>query len=149
MKNSLRYWLELKLPSIQDLYVQHTCIHHASTLSHLLFRKKSFMLPGNIVYPEEIDDTPESFIKWMKYLATLQNRFWKQWSTTYLNELPEHHKNRQSTSVCIEIQEGELVTIQEDNLPQGQWRMGVIQKILKVEDGVVLGAEIRGSNKEW
>ena len=83
----------------------------------------------------------------MKYLATLQDRFWKQWSTMYLNELQEHQKNPQSTSVCIEIQ-GELGTIQEDNLPQGQWKMGVIQKTLEVEDGVVLGAEIRSSNKE-
>ena len=78
----------------------------------------------------------------MKYLATLQNRFCKQWSTMYLNELQEHQKNPQSTSVCIEIQERELVTIQEDNLPQGQWKMGVIQKTSEVEDGVVLGAEI-------
>ena len=79
----------------------------------------------------------------MKYLATLQSRFWKQWSTTYLNELREHHKNRESTSICREIQEGELITAQEDNLPRGQWKMGIIQKTLRGEDGVARGAEIK------
>ena len=88
-------------------------------------------LPDNIVYPEEIVDTPELFNKRMKYLATLQNRFWKPWSTTYLNKLREHHKNQESTSVCREIQEGELVAVQEDNLPRGQWKMGFIQRTLK------------------
>ena len=49
----------------------------------------------------------------------------------YLNELRDHHKNQESTSVCRKIQERELVTVQEDNLPRGQWKMAVIQDIIK------------------
>ena len=124
-------------------YMYSDNINEALSPSHFIFGKRLLTLPDNIVYPEEIDDTPELFNKRMKYLITLQKRFWKQWSTTYLNELREHHKNRESTSVCREIQEGELVTVQEDNLPRGQWKMGVIQRTLRGEDGVVRGAEIK------
>ena len=124
-------------------YMYSDNINEALSPSHLIFGKRLLTLPDNIVYPEEIDDTPELFNKRMKYLITLQKRFWKQWSTTYLNELREHHKNREGTSVCREIQEGELITVQEDNLPRGQWKMGVIQRTLRGEDGVVRGAEIK------
>ena len=41
-----------------------------------------------------------------------------------------------------EIQ-GELVTIQEDSLPKGQWRMELVQQLLRSQDGVIRGAEVK------
>ena len=120
--------VEANINSRPLTYLYSDNINEALNPSHLIFGKRLLTLPDNIVYLEEIDITWELFNKRMKYLITLQIRFWKQWSTMYLNELREHHKNRKSTSVCREIQEGELVTVQEDNLLQEQWKMGVIQR---------------------
>ena len=82
----------------------------------------------------------------MKYLIALQNKFWQKWQSEYLSELREQHKERSdkgSKSMNREIQEGELVIIQEDSLPKGQWRMRLVEQLLRSQDGVIRGAEVK------
>ena len=44
-------------------YMYSDNINEALSPSHLIFGKRLLTLPDNIVYPEEIDDTPELFYK--------------------------------------------------------------------------------------
>ena len=109
-------------------YLYSDNVNQALTPAHLIYGKRLVTLPDSIVYPREEQDTPELLNKRMKYLITLQNKFWQKWQSEYLSELREQHKernNKGSNSMNREIQEGELVTIQEDSLPKGQWRMGL------------------------
>ena len=125
-------------------YLYSDNVNQALTLAHLIYWKRLLTLPDSIVYPREEEDTPELLNKRMKYLITFQNKFWQRWQSQYLSELREQHKernNKGSKSMNREIQEGELVTIQEDSLPKGQWRMGLVEQLLRGQDGVIRGAE--------
>ena len=127
-------------------YLYSDNVNQALTPVHLIYGKRLLTLPDSIVYPQEEEDTPELLNKRMKYLITLQNKFCQKWQSEYLSELREQHKernNKGSKSMNREIQEGELVTIQEDSLPKGQWRMGLVEQLLRSQDGVIRGAEVK------
>ena len=82
----------------------------------------------------------------MKYLITLQNKFQQKWQSKYLSELREQHKersNKGSKSMNRENQEGELVITQEDSLPKGQWRMRLVEKLLRSQDRVIRRAKVK------
>ena len=108
---------EAVINSIPLTYLYSDNVNQALTPAHLIYGKRLLTLPDSIVYP------PELLNKRMKYLITLQNKFWQKWQSEYLSELREQHKernNKGSKSMNREIQEGELVTIQEDSLPKGR-----------------------------
>ena len=41
------------------------------------------------------------------------------------------------------IKKGDVITIHEDNLPEGQWRLGKVEKLYDGNDGVVRGVELK------
>lgn len=72
-----------------------------------------------------------------QYLADL---FWRRWLKEYLPTLINRTKwNKNEPN----IQMGEIVVINENNVPRGMWPMGVIEKVYKGEDGVVRVADVR------
>ena len=82
-----------------------------------------------------------------KHLRTLQAHLWRKWQSEYLSELREHQTARNSKTgkgvVNAEIGKGEIVTIHEEKLPKGQWRLEKVEQLYEGNDGIVRGAELK------
>ncbi|CAK1589701.1 unnamed protein product [Parnassius mnemosyne] len=68
---------------------------------------------------------------------------WKRWKSEYLTQLTVRNKWKQSTS---NIQVGQLVTIQEDNLPAGKWLTGRVIHLHPGKDGFVRVVSLKTKN---
>ncbi|KAJ0169306.1 hypothetical protein K1T71_015190 [Dendrolimus kikuchii] len=66
--------------------------------------------------------------------AKLVQDIWKKWKSEYLTQLSIRSKWR-ATEQNIKI--GDLVTIQEDNLPPGKWMLGRVTKTHPGQDGLI------------
>ncbi len=62
------------------------------------------------------------------------DKFWSQWSTEYLRNLP--FTVRTHKSQC-KLQVGSVVLVQEDNVPRLKWPLAVVLKLYPGKDGVV------------
>ena len=121
-------------------------------------------LPDGKICLNEEDDTPEILSKRAHtyiakehihtlqkstyiHLRTLQTHFWRKWQSEYLSELKEHHTARNSKArkgiANAEIGKGEIVTVHEEKLPKGQWRLGKVERLYEGNDGVVRGAQLK------
>ena len=88
------------------------------------------------VDPENIEFTVTEFTKRAVYLNKLLEHFWKRWSNEYLTELREY-QNCKSKLPAKQVAIGDVVLVQEDNLPRNKWRMAVITKLYEGRDGHV------------
>ena len=100
-------------------------------------------------------------LRWMRDLARHNNcskggkevrcltQFWKMWRNNYLLALSERtqlfHKKAKGT-VKRTPKIGDVVLLKE-KLPQGQWRIGRIVKLIKGRDQLVRSARVRLSSK--
>jgi hypothetical protein len=72
--------------------------------------------------------------------------FWKRWRSEYLwTQLREHHKPGKKHS--LEVQVGDVVLIEEDNVKRLNWPIAVIESLLRGNDGNVRAATVRMFNK--
>ena len=96
-------------------------------------------------YLEEV--STETLTKRMKYVMYLLSHFWNRWNEEYLVELGEYHQNR-SKSGTIAVPVGDIVTVKGENLPQGRWMVGKIEKLIESKDKQVRGAVVKVCIKE-
>ena len=72
-----------------------------------------------------------------KYSRTF---FWKHWQNEYLRTLqtrrkwPIEHSN---------VKPGDVVLLREKNVQRGQWPMGIIETVIRSDDGLVRTVEVR------
>jgi hypothetical protein len=59
-----------------------------------------------------------------------------------LTDLREFHRSKVSES-ARSVREGDVVTVYEENKKRGDWKMAVVESLIKGRDGVVRGANIR------
>lgn len=71
--------------------------------------------------------------------------FWHQWSKEYLQRLQERPK---WTQPAPNLEVGQIVIIQDDNLPPGKWLLGKITKTIQGEDGLVRVVDLKCHQKE-
>ena len=62
------------------------------------------------------------------------DKFWSQWSTEYLRNLP--FTVRTHKSQC-KLQVGSVVLVQEDNVPRLKWPLAFVLKLYPGKDGIV------------
>ena len=80
---------------------------------------------------------PERF----KYLSTRLNRFWNRWRNEYLANLREFHRCKaQSKNKTAEV--GDVVVLEEEK-KRGEWRVGIVENLVRGSDNVVRGAKVR------
>lgn len=104
---------------------------------------------ANISLPEEdIDDLEEDEVKSLskraKYIQRCKDAMWKRWTTEYIRSLRERRLNQSGESSKVKI--GEIVLIKGEEKDRGQWKIGVIQKLVKGRDGVIRGAKLKTVN---
>ena len=94
--------------------------------------------------PSGLFNESKSLIKRFIFIQSLIDSFWKKWTSKYFPELliqeKWHHGKRN-------IMVGDIVTIQDNDLPRGQWKLGKVIKTTPGIDKRVRRIEIQYKNK--
>ena len=117
------------------------------TPSHLISGRRMLSLPDTntrgMVNPTS---TQETVSRRARYLQTLMNHFWYQWRRDYLPALRESHRVKEASPGHV-VQQGDVVSIHDENLPRTLWRTGVVHELIKGTDDKTRGAVIRVADK--
>ena len=77
-------------------------------------------------------------------MQVVSTHFWRRFRREYLLSLREHYQPAspgvKGTSI---IQEGDIVTVHEENLPRSLWRIARVESLIKGKDGHARGAVVR------
>ncbi|XP_012162778.1 uncharacterized protein LOC101451847 [Ceratitis capitata] len=76
-------------------------------------------------------------------ITAIQQRIWRRWQAEYVNELRSRVK---WTTPAIDIKEGTLVIIHDDNLPPQRWKFGRVESTVPGRDGHVRVMHLRTAN---
>ena len=101
------------------------------------------LIPGHFLVGRNITSPPEPVCldadvitvgsRW-KVLLSMRDQFWKRWIQDTLRTMQQRSKWLHPQK-SLEV--GDLVVIQEDNIPPGMWLMGRIIKEHPGQDGLV------------
>ena len=70
---------------------------------------------------------------------------WSRWSKEYVRNLREQHRRaggKQTPHPSV----GDMVIIKGDAKNRNQWKLGVVEDLIKGRDGITRGAKIKNSN---
>ena len=116
------------------------------TPNHLLFGRTLPTLADNLEFnSSDLDEDTPSHTKRFWYLVHKLDHFRSRWKHEYLIDLREFHRSK--TTREVEVKKGDIVLVMEDSYKKHQWKMGVVQQLIKGKDDVVRGAEVRISTK--
>ena len=110
------------------------------TPSHLIFGRRIKTVPDEIVEDEEEGES--RYTGRFRYLSVRLAHFWNRWRREYLTDLREFHRTKVSTDPRS-VQIGDVVTVYDESKRRGEWRLAVIESLIKGNDNVVRGANIR------
>ena len=79
----------------------------------------------------------------VKRQTQLLQHFQGRWRREYLTSLRETHKYTGVTNQTIKV--GDIVLVHDD-VPRLQWRLAVVEELIKGLDGIARAAKIRTSN---
>ena len=108
------------------------------TPSHLMFGRRLTTLP--IKRNLENCHVDVNFPKRYRYLVSKLSHFWNRWQHEYLVDLREQHKLGGKKH---DIQVGDCVLVQDENVKRQLWKTGLIDSLVKGKDGVVRGVKLR------
>lgn len=112
-----------------------------------------YLTPGHFLigssltmYPEQnLCDVPKNRLKFWEQCTNIKQSFWKIWHKYYLNILQNRPKWQ---SEQLNVKQGSLVILKEDNIPSMMWPMARIVKLFPGHDGKVRTVEVRTSNNK-
>ena len=114
--------------------------HEVLTPSHLIFGRRIKSMPDEIA--EDPEDNENSVSARFRYLTVKLAHFWNRWRKEYLANLREFHRAKVGRA-DREVQTGDVVTVFEENKKRGEWKMAVVESLIKGKDNVVRGADLR------
>lgn len=139
--------IEAVLNSRPLSYVSGDDMEEPLTPSHLITGHR----PDDLHHACDLDDDEftldsKQVKNRVKHLNNVLNHFWKRWHTEYLSHLREvhaHFSKRHSDDSNSPILVGEIVIVKDDHLPRGQWKLGIVQEIMRGRDGQTRAATVR------
>ncbi|XP_055589710.1 uncharacterized protein LOC129741920 [Uranotaenia lowii] len=88
----------------------------------------------------DLCDVPTNRLSLWQAMQHKVQRFWKLWSTDYLNQLQQRSKNYfQKPNVVV----GKLVLLKEDNLPPLKWSVGRVTAVHPGADNLVRVVDVK------
>ena len=93
---------------------------------------EEILTPSHLMFGRRIKTMPDEVLA----------HFWNRWRREYLTNLREFHRNKVSDD-AKPAQVGDVVTVYEENKKCGEWKMAVIESLIKGKDEIVRGANIR------
>ena len=102
-------------------------------------------LPDEPYHEDLEDDFLEHSVltKRLIELNKVLDHFWMRWKTEYLLELRNAHRQTARKGVNRPIHVGEMVIIQDTDLPRGFWRLGRVEALITRTDSKVSGASVK------
>ena len=114
------------------------------TPSHLIYGRRIKSIPDEIVEPDDVVSEAQCSARF-KYLSTRLAHFWNQWQREYLANLREFHRCQvRNQNRTIEV--GDVVVVYDEEKKRGEWKLGVVESLVKGKDSVVRGANVREAN---
>lgn len=95
---------------------------------------------------ERVVDIPENHLRYYCHLQQLAQRFWENWSRSYLHTLQQRSKWRENSD---NIKIGKLVLLREQQLPPLLWSLGRVIAVHPGDDGLVRIATVRTKDGEF
>ena len=123
------------------------------TPSHLLYGQRLTTLPCSKFMEEELEDpsytpspsrTSASLSKAYVRSQNIKRTFIRMWNKMYLPALREHHQKTRGPIIQT-IKIGDVVQVHDD-CKRDNWKLAVVEKIIRSEDGKIRAAEIRTVN---
>lgn len=115
------------------------------TPSHLLYGWRICPVPHPLDNPEELEDPTYidgcNMRKRVDQHTQLINQFWLRWKREYLTSLREFN-NKISGHNKQSIRVGDVVVV-HDEKPRMQWRLAIVEELIKGGDNLVRAAHIR------
>ncbi|XP_004210364.1 uncharacterized protein LOC105849713 [Hydra vulgaris] len=147
-RSSIRYdELETILCEIEGLlnsrpitYAYHEDTEEFLTPSHLMHGRR--LISPNETKGADLDklESKIQLTKRMKYLKLIRDHFWVRFTSEYLVNLREFHKQGSSKSRSIEL--GEIVVIHSD-IKRYKWRLGKVVSLITGSDDIVRSAIVK------
>ena len=92
-----------------------------------------------VTLPKEVDIKEVYRTQW-KHVHSLAEEFWKRWKKEYLSSLQPRRKwSNSSPNVKI----NDVVLLKNQECPQGQWPLGIVNKVFPGKDGLVRKVQVR------
>ncbi|XP_067216970.1 uncharacterized protein [Linepithema humile] len=92
-------------------------------------------------YPEaSLEGLNENRLTRWQRIEQLRQNFWRRWTKEYLHNCQQRSK---WNTVGVPVTVGQLVIVQEDNLPPLVWALGRIEETCPGDDGIVRAALVR------
>ncbi|XP_055603942.1 uncharacterized protein LOC129752177 [Uranotaenia lowii] len=113
----------------------------ALTPSHFLTGRSSKALPE-----PSYDDLKVGRLSRWQHIQMMRDHFWKKWSADYLHTLQTRQKWK---GRVLEIHEGALVLLRDENSPPQQWKLGRIISTHPGKDGIVRVVTVRTAKGEY
>lgn len=127
-------------------YIYDEISYEPLTPNHLIYGRRLCQLASNLEFNDDlINENATSHTKRFWYLVRKTNHFASRWKKEYLVDLREFHRSKATGEV--HIQEGDVVLVKEDNIKRNQWKMGLIENLIRGKDGIVRGATVRVCSK--
>ena len=126
-------------------YLYSDEVDEVITPSHLLMGRRLISQPNQV--PSEVyDESEKTLSNRMVYMNTLLRHYEKRWKKEYLTELREFQKtNNRIPAKQIKI--GDVVLIEDEDLPRSRWRLGKVNELITSKDGYVRGCRLQVYNK--
>ena len=113
------------------------------TPSHLLYGRRITTIPHPTIEEDDISDptflTSSMLQEKVKRQTQLLQNFQGRWRREYLTSLRETHKYTGVTNQTIRV--GDIVLVHDD-VPRLQWRLAVVEGLIKGLDGIARAAKI-------
>ena len=111
------------------------------TPSHLICGRRVKSLPDEITEPDDVVNEDQCSARF-KYLSTQLNHFWNRWRREYLANLREVHRPKvQNRDRTVEV--GDVVVVYKEEKKRGEWKIRVVESLVKGKDSIVRGAKVR------
>ena len=118
----------------------------ALTPSHLCGRRLETLPERELKDVTEENLNRKLLLKRQEFIATLLKHWWNRWKHECLVNLRESHNLATKNIGEADIVVGDIVTVHEDKMPRGFWRLGKVEELIFSKDTRVRGATVKVSS---
>ena len=103
-----------------------------------------FTTPNYIPELKAYHEVDPDLRKRANFLKRTKEQMWRRWTNEYVRSLRERHR-LMDQSKDNNLAVGDVVLIESDSKDQNKWPLGIVERLIKVKDGVIRAVRLRSS----